>query len=367
MRDKNLVAGLRSILRFLYRRGELAIAGPLGNKAMAERANKTRIGAGLNKFGVTPSGIALLAIIGVLPLILTDEFSIRLLVTTLMFGTLAMAFDFTTGFINICNFGFSAFWGVGAYGSALLATRLGVSPWICMILGGLMAGLCGFGLGLLTIRLGGIFASCMTWFVALAMLAVADNWVALTNGSTGLTAPPLLQTVKNMPYYYIMFSIMIGVFLVLMYFKNSNFGLAFRAIGQDGEAAASCGVNPTKYKIINFSISCALAGVIGAFYAHYIGILSPHDMATSKTVEIMAISFIGGRGTIWGGLACALIMVPVMDLAKDLLEVRLLIYGALMILVMIMYPKGLVGIVEIILKAFKAHKEALKRRFVRQL
>jgi branched-chain amino acid transport system permease protein len=183
----------------------------------------------------------------------------------------------------------------------------------------------------------------MTWFVALAMMAVANNWVDLTKGSAGMNVPPLFDTVQNSPYFYTMFGIMVLTYVALMYTTQSNLGMAFRAIGQDIEAASSTGINPTKYKVINFTVSCALAGIIGGFYAHFIGILTPSVMSTSRTVEIMAISYIGGRGTIWGGLACALIMVPAMEYAKDLMELRMVLYGALMIYIMIFYPKGLVG------------------------
>ena len=322
---------------------------------------KTGFGA-LSKFGLSPFGIGGLVLIGLFPLIFHDEFTIRLLTSTLMLGALAMAFDFTSGYINICNFGFSAFWGLGAYGSAILAVRLGVSPWLGIAFGGILAAVIGFGLGLLTIRLGGIFASCMTWFVALAMMAVANNWVDLTKGSAGMNVPALFDTVQNAPYFYVMFGIMVLTFVALMYTTQSKMGLAFRAIGLDIEAASSSGINPTKYKVINFTISCALAGIIGGFYAHFIGILTPTVMSTSRTVEIMAISYIGGRGTIWGGLICALIMVPAMEYAKDLLELRLILYGVLMIAVMIFYPQGLVGGIRAAVNKIKAKRLGAEKK-----
>ncbi|MEL7563438.1 MAG: branched-chain amino acid ABC transporter permease [Dehalobacterium sp.] len=300
----------------------------------------------LKKYGLTPLGAGLLLILALAPILIQDEFIIRLLVSSLMFGALAMAFDFTSGYINICNFGYAAFWGLGAYTSGILAAELGMSPWLGMIFGAVLAGILGFGLGLLTIRLGGIFASCMTWFVALAMMSIAANWVELTRGNSGMTVKALIDTVENTPYYYVMFIITILVYLILTYITKSKIGMAFRAIGQDLEASASSGINATKYKVLNFTISCTFAGLIGGFYAHYVGVLTPQVMHTSHTVEIMAIAYIGGRGTIWGGLVAALIMIPAMEYMKDLMELRLIMYGALMIIVMIFYPKGLVGLWE---------------------
>jgi len=300
----------------------------------------------MKKYGLTPLGTGLLLVLALAPILIQDEFIIRLLVSSLMFGALAMAFDFTSGYINICNFGYAAFWGLGAYTSAILAAELGMSPWLGMIFGAILAGILGFGLGLLTIRLGGIFASCMTWFVALAMMSVAANWVELTRGNSGMTVKALIDTVENTPYFYVMLIITILVYLILTYITKSKIGMAFRAIGQDLEASASSGINATKYKVLNFTISCTFAGLIGGFYAHYVGVLTPQVMHTSHTVEIMAIAFIGGRGTIWGGLVAALIMIPAMEYMKDLMELRLIMYGALMIIVMIFYPKGMVGLWE---------------------
>ena len=298
----------------------------------------------LQAVGLTPLGLGLLFLVAILPLVLNDEFTTRLLISSLMYGCLAMAFDFTAGFINITNFGFAAFWGLGAYTSGLLVLKLGWSPWLGLLAGAAVAGLLGLGLGVLTLRLAGIFASCMTWFVALGMMAIAGNWVSLTRGNSGLSVPPLFDTTANLPYFYIMFIITVLVYVLLVKMTKSHIGLAFRAIGQDLQAAQASGINVTYYKIINFTTSCAVAGLVGAFYGHFVGILTPQVMHTKYTVEMMAIAFIGGRGSIWGGLLAAMIMIPTMEQMKGLLEWRLVIYGVLMIVVMVFYPAGLSGL-----------------------
>ncbi len=300
----------------------------------------------LSAFGIKPLGLVLLAGLALVPVLVKDEFILRLLISALMFGGLAMAFDFTAGFINIVNFGFAAFMGLGAYTSGLLVVKLGWSPWLGMAAGAASAGVFGFGLGLLTIRLGGIFASCMTWFVALAMMSTAGNMVELTQGHAGITIPLLFDTVKNWSYFYVILAMVLVIYILLVGITRTRVGLAFRAIGQDIEAAGSSGIDAIRYKVMNFTISCAIAGLLGGFYAHFIGILTPAVMHTGHTVEIMAIAYIGGRGTIWGTLVSAMIMIPAMESLKGLLEFRLIMYGALMIVVMIYYPKGLVGLWE---------------------
>ncbi|MBF0528943.1 MAG: branched-chain amino acid ABC transporter permease, partial [Deltaproteobacteria bacterium] len=296
--------------------------------------SRSKILGVLNVAGIKPIGLVGLICLLLVPVFVKDEFILRLLTSALMFGALAMAFDFTAGFINIVNFGYAAFWGMGAYISGLLVVKAGWSPWLGMLMGALGAGFLGFFLGLLTIRLGGIFASCMTWFVALAMMSTAGNMVDLTQGHAGLTVPLLFKSVDNWPYYYLILAMVIVIYILLMLVIKSHVGMAFKAIGQDPEAAASSGVDVVKYKVLNFTISCAIAGLLGGYYAHFVGILVPNIMHTSHTVEILVIAYVGGRGTIWGSLVAALILMPIMESLKDLMEYRLIMYGALMIIVM---------------------------------
>jgi len=104
------------------------------------------------------------------------------------------------------------------------------------------------------------------------------------------------------------------------------------------------GINPTKYRVFNFTLACIFAGMLGGFYAHFVGVLTPDVMSTSHTVEVLALSYIGGRGTLWGGLLASFIFIPLFEYLKPLMEFRLIIYGVLLILVMILFPEGLVGL-----------------------
>ncbi|UQZ90996.1 hypothetical protein C4J81_17945 [Deltaproteobacteria bacterium Smac51] len=304
----------------------------------------------IGTLGLSPAGLLIL-IIGIISLCMVDnEYYIRTLTTALMYGALAMAFDFTSGYINIVNFGFAAFWGLGAYVTGCLSYNLGWSPWAGLFFSVAAAAGLGLLLGLLTIRLGGIFAACMTWFVAMAMLSVASNWVSMTRGATGLTIPLLYQSEANFPYLATVIVIVLMTYIILSLLIRSKAGLAFQAIGQDIEAASISGIDGNYYKIMNFTISCAFAGFIGWFMAHYVGVLTPQVLHTKATVEIMVISYIGGRGSLWGGLAAAMIIIPAMEQLKsiqalsDMMELRLVLYGVLMIVVMIYYPGGLSGL-----------------------
>ena len=317
-----------------------------------------------NGWGLSPLGLGVIALGLCLIPFIENQFYLRLLTTALMYGALAMAFDFTGGFIGIVNFGFAAFWGLGAYTSGCLAYHLGLNPWFGLMAAAASAAVLGLILGLLTIRLGGIFAACMTWFVAMVMLTVASNWVTMTRGATGLTIPLLFKGQSNLPYLLVMLGLVALTYLILTRLVRSKAGLAFRAIGQDTEAAAISGVNANFYKVMNFTISCAFAGLIGGFYAHFVGVLTPQTLHTRATVEMMAIAYIGGRGSIWGGLLAALLIIPGLEQLKsvqalsNLMELRLILYGALMITVMVFYPKGLAGLWEQLVRLLKLEKVA---------
>lgn len=330
-------------------------ARELGNaRALSESGLAARRAMG--RLGFSPVGLLTL-VLGLASLFAIDnEYWIKTLTTALMYGALAMAFDLTSGYIGIVNFGFAAFWGLGAYVTGCLCYHFGFAPWQGLAPAVLATALLGLLLGLLTIRLGGIFAACMTWFVAMAMLSVTSNMVSITRGATGLTIPLLFKSAANFPYLVIMAAIAVASYALLSLMVRSKAGLAFQAIGQDLESASISGIDANYYKILNFTISCAFAGFIGWFMAHYVGVLTPQVLHTRATVEIMVISYIGGRGSLWGGLAAALIIIPSMEQLKsvqalsDIMELRLLLYGLLMILVMIYYPGGLSELVKTIFR-----------------
>lgn len=298
-----------------------------------------------------PLRLILLGLLIVLPFIppFNRQDLLRWLIGAALIAAQAIAFDFTAGYINVVNFGFAAFVGLGGYTSTLLALRFGLSPWIGMFVGAAAAALVGFFTGALTLRLRGIFAAVMAWFVGLALLGLTRNLTDLTRGALGLNAPTLLETADNRPYYYIIVAMMILTFVALRYITQSHVGLAFRAIGQNVDAARASGVNPTYYRVLNFTVSCAFAGWLGGFYAHYYGILTPDVMQTSHTVEVLAVAYIGGRGSLWGGALAAFPLIFLTEWLRstlvDLPGLHLVLYGLLLILVMIYYPGGIAELI----------------------
>ena len=312
----------------------------------------------INKLGFNPLGLSLLIIIAALPAstpYFRQEYIVRWMIMGAFLAAQSIAFDFTSGYINVVNFGFAALLGVGAYASGIfsnvtpfIAVAPGLNPWISIWLGAIVAGIVGFALGILTLRLRGIFAAVMAWFLGIALMGLVNNWTALTRGPLGMNPRKFLETTDNLPYFYIIFTMMIGIYITLKLVTRSHYGLAFKAIGQNLDAARASGINPIRYLVFNFTLSAFFAGFLGGFYAHYFGSLTPSTlMHTSKTVEILAIAYIGGRGSLWGGIAVAFPFVFLIELLRtnfsDLPGLHLVIYGVLMIVIMIYYPGGLAG------------------------
>ena len=208
----------------------------------------------LSKTGFSTAGIIALVVLLILPFIppFNNEYILRWLVVGAFLAAEAVAFDLTAGFINVVNFGFAAILGLGAYTSAILTNtspvipvQVGLSPWLGMLIGGIIAGFAGFILGFLTLRLRGIYAAIMAWFVGIALLGIVRNIPKYTRGSLGYSPVGLLETTSNRPYFYIAILLLLVIYIVSKIIVSSKYGLAFKALGQNFDEARASGVNPT--------------------------------------------------------------------------------------------------------------------------
>jgi len=300
----------------------------------------------LDALCLTPAGLFGLVLLFALPYIppFNQEYMLRWLIYCGFIAAMSVGFDLTAGYISIVNFGYAAVSGFGGYTSALLAINMGVSPWLAMVAGGVTAGAMGLIIGMISLRLRGIFAACLSWFFGLAIMGLATKMVWLTRGPLGLRTPRLFATDSNVPFYFLIIILLFLIYLLCKWIVRSKMGLAFQAIGQNMDAARTSGINPVYYRVFNFTVSCAIAGVLGGYYAHFYGILTPDVMHTGKTVEVLAIAYIGGRGSLWGGAVIAFPFIFIMEIIRSTLSnlpgLNLVIYALVLILVMIYYPGG---------------------------
>ena len=295
----------------------------------------------LAKIGLSPISCIAFILLAFFPLVSPNAYMTKLAITCILWGTLAMGFDFSVGYINVSNWGYAGLMGLGAYVSALLLKFMKLTPWIGMIVAGLVAAILGLLIALLTMRMDAMFTALLAWFVGIILQNIVTALPDITRGAMGLNVKPIFRGASPIPYYYLILVICILTFAILNIFVNSRLGLSFKALGQDIEAAKAIGISPFKYRTINFVVSCFVAGLVGGFYGHYVGVLSPNVLGTKNVVQILVIAYIGGRGSIWGPLLAAFIIMPIFESMNSLVEIKYIIYGLVLIISMIYFPGGI--------------------------
>jgi branched-chain amino acid transport system permease protein len=279
-----------------------------------------------------------------------NRFITTIFISALMFGIWGVMYDLQIGYGGLINFGFAGFICAGAYGSALAALHYEINPWFGMLIGGAAAGVLGFLTGVVTLRLRGIFVGLATWFVAEVLRLTISNTPGYTRGMLGLAVKPLpdvfgldFSRAELLPYYYLLLILAITSYTIAALMVNSRIGLSFKAIREDQLATETLGLSATKYKLINFTTACFFTGLIGAYYGHYIGILTPDpaEFGVPRSVEVLTVAYVGGRGTLWGSILAGFVLIGFQEYFRQLGAWRLVMYGALLIAVMLYAPKGL--------------------------
>lgn len=296
-------------------------------------------------------GVILLALF---PVAVNDPYWIHVIVLSLMWGALATSWNLLCGYAGIFNMGHQAFFGLGAYVSALLAMRAGVSPWLGLLIAGLAAAAVSLVIAVPTLRLRAApYVAIATLGFAEVSRIVAANLVDLTRGELGLNGIPGMPAIKlgglvinfysRVPYYYLILLLFLAMLLGVWMLTRSPFGMALKAIRESPDAAEALGVNLARFKILAFAISAGMAGIIGAFYAHYIQVLIPSSaLALSVMVEMIAMTLIGGLGTLIGPALGAFALTVGLEYLRFLGDYRMLLYGLALVPLIMFMPEGLV-------------------------
>jgi len=243
-----------------------------------------------------------------------------------LFGYLAQSWNILGGFAGQLSLGHAAFFGIGAYASTLLFVRFGVSPWIGMMVGMATAGTFGLFVGFVSFhyRLAGPFFTLAT--IAFAELVrLSALHLEFTGGSMGILIPLQgdsfwqFQFSGKAPYYYISLAMLVGVTALIWWIARSRIGYYLHAIRQDEDAAEAIGIDTRRYKLIAVTLSAALTGAGGTFYAQYTQYIVPDDILTvGVSVEIILRAIIGGSGTVYGPVVGSFILTPVAEATRVL-------------------------------------------------
>jgi ABC-type branched-subunit amino acid transport system ATPase component/ABC-type branched-subunit amino acid transport system permease subunit len=293
--------------------------------------------------------LALVAL-AVFPLVSNDLYYQAMLILTFLLAIGATGWNIMGGYAGYVSLGNSAFIGLGAYTTGILAARDNVSPFLGCLAGGLVCALAAAVLSLVTRRTRGMYFIIVT-FAALQLLGiVATIWSGLTGGSQGLALPiPTWSlTYQNWPFYYPLLALLVLAVAVSAWVRRSKLGLGLFAIADDEGKAAGLGLATNAYKLIAFVLGGTFLGVAGGIYAYYVTFLNVSavfDIVTSMLIVLSAL--LGGRGTLWGPVLGAFIIEPLANLTSTSLgganagAIRLLLFGGLLGLVVLFLPRGL--------------------------
>lgn len=300
--------------------------------------------------------IVSLVLLALVPLEAHSPYILHLCIMSMIFAMLSASWNLINGYAGIFTFGHQAFFGLGAYFSALLAMRLGMSPWVTLWIGGIAAAMAGLLIGLPILRIRSVaHVAIVTLAFAEIVETVVSNMTDLTRGALGLAGIPAFPTL-HLPgvgavafgagdpasYYYVALALLILAMALLAWLTASPTGLALKAIRDSPKAAESLGVDLTRYKLLAFVVSSFIAGVAGAFYAHYLHILTPDSaLGVSLMITILVITLIGGIGTTIGPLGGAFLVTFGLELLRAVGDWRMMVYGVLLVLFVLFLPQGL--------------------------
>lgn len=305
----------------------------------------------------TAAMVGILLVAFGIPLIIRSATYLHILVLLYFYAYLTTSWNLVGGFAGVLPLGHAAFVGIGAYASTILSLQYGVSPWLGMLVGGVLATIVGVLIGLPTFKMRGAYFALATIAFAEGFRVMVENIDFLgpfnINGPRGLQIPPMNTGFANFmfagkePYYYIILVMLIGVLAFTWMISRSKLGYYLNAGGEEPEAAMALGVNVARAKLLAMAMSSFLTALAGTFYAQFTLYIHPKSIISlDLSFEIAFIALIGGRGSIAGPVLGALLLRPVSDFSRiyfgdTLPGMHLIIFGTVLILVMLYQPRGL--------------------------
>lgn len=280
------------------------------------------------------------------PYLFETRYSQHVLILVLLYVTLGSAWNILGGFAGQLSVGHAAFFGIGAYSAAIIASKTSLSPWLGLALGPVVALPVALIVGRICFRLRGPYFTLATIAVSEVVRLVALNWRDLTGGAVGVVIrPSVFSGTDKVPYYYVILVMAVGTVALCQWISRRKLGYFLMAVREDEETAESIGIDTTRYKLIALSISAAITALAGAFYANYFLFVDPTVvLPLALSVEIVLIAIIGGLGTVPGPVLGAVLLKLSSEVFRNYFEqANLLIYGALLILVILFMPDGLMG------------------------
>jgi len=295
---------------------------------------------------------SLIAILVLFPLLQftsgTLNYWLHMFLYTFMYIAMASSWNIIGGYAGYTSLGHNVFFAIGGYVAAVLFVYYQISPFIIAPLAGIVALLIGFLVGLISLRARGPAFIISTIAMILVVKISFDNW-SYIGGSNGISMPFIklpLEWVK-FPFYYGMLAIAVGAVFTTYKVRHSKFGLGLRAISQDEIKAEAAGINTSQYKILAFALSGLFVGMAGALWGYYLTYLRPVIFLTIiVAAQMVLMSVLGGKGTVTGPIVGSILFIAINEFFVAKLgssELNIVATGLLLLIVLIFFPKGIVG------------------------
>jgi len=306
-------------------------------------------------------GIGLL--VALLPLLLGSGYLINVLVFVAIHSMLALALNLLLGYAGQISLGQAGFFGLGAYISGVLTATHGVNPWGALCIAVVVVALIAFVIGFPILRLKGHYLAMATLGLGIIFSILFNEAVDTTGGPSGLPGIPPLSIgtftfdsdIKN---YYLVWSVLLVMILLSLNFVHSRIGRALRAIHDSEIAASVMGVNARLMKVQIFTLSAGMSAMAGSLYAHVMQFIAPASFGFNVSVELVTMVIVGGLGSIYGSLLGAAILTLLPEALRAFQDYDIIIYGAILILMTMYMPGGLIrGVPALLGKLFSKRGE----------
>jgi branched-chain amino acid transport system permease protein len=281
---------------------------------------------------------------------------ITIFITILIYAMLAHSLNIITGHAGQISLGHAAFFGIGAYTSAMLYTGAGFPFWISVPMAAVVAGIVGALLGIPCLRVRDDFLAITTMGINFVVEAVFLYlpFFGGAMGIGGINLPRWFGREMTKPEYFILIFVVLVLLLLLdRRVGRSWIGLAWASIREDEEAARAMGVDVVRFKVLAFILGSAIAGLAGGFYAHFLTFIMPQNFGFGQSIVILSMVVFGGIGSRWGPIVGAVILGILPEVSRPIMEYRILIYGILLLSMMRFQPGGLLGPESILSRLFR--------------
>lgn len=303
----------------------------------------------------TLTGILLFGLAAAVPAFVANPFYLHTGIALMVNIVLALSLNFILGYVGEKSLGHAAFYGIGGYTAAILAINYALPAWLTLIAGAFVSGLFGLIVGYPSLRLRGPYFAIATLGFGAILQLIATNWVAVTKGPMGMPGvPPIslpnpfgagLVFSTERPYYYLALIFVALTCWITYRLANSRTGRAFVAIHENVDLAESVGIDTFNFKMIAFLLGTVLAGLIGAFNAHYTNFISPKALEPYLTLNAVTMVIIGGEGTLAGPIVGAVLVTFLPEVLRVAEQYRMVFFGLILLISIIYAPSGIVGLV----------------------